>query len=599
MSLPRNLDFVTRASPSSPSLLTAENTSASPWISIPMRTVVIICVLIVAAVTGILIRCYKKRWQRTHRLPPPPDKDEQSQNGHHIAPPSSLASTDTHHEFDETSKLSTLHPIPPLSFISKPSHVVHPRPQPTNSPPPWLPEYTTPTTSTSSSSDATSFTSKLPPRPIPPQQVTLRSSNEDSTTYHTATDTISTFTSSGEKEDVFPSNERRVFEVETMSQPLRWNSAPAFPYPSQPSHAPSLLPPPADRSRRSRPNRARSDNQLQPSPSSIGTALSFSRVTLFSYEELAKVTNEFSAANLLGQGGFGSVHKGTLANGIQVAIKQLKAGSGQGDREFQAEVEIISRVHHKHLVSLVGYCIAEERRILVYEFVPNNTLKFHLHGSGITTMEWSSRVKVALGSAKGLAYLHEDCHPKIIHRDIKSDNVLLDLNCEAKIADFGLAKIFPDDNTYIEVTRVMGTFGYLDPECFLTQKFTERSDVFAFGVMVLELITGRQAVMRTQSSGVYSLVEWAKPLMEAHNYHVLVDPRLEANYDVNDMTRVVDCAAACVRASSRSRPKMSQIVRVLEGHLSLNVLNEGITVSRASTFNHIESSSLGSPTPLP
>ncbi|XP_077228275.1 proline-rich receptor-like protein kinase PERK1 [Tasmannia lanceolata] len=515
-------------------------------------------------------------------------KDEQSQNGQHIAPPSSLASTDTHPHpvFDETSNLSTLHPAPP-----------------TNSPPSSLPEYTT---ATSSSSDATSFTSKLPPRPIPPQQVILGSNNGDSTTYYTAPDTIYTFTSSGEEEDVFPSNERHVFEVETVNQPLRSNSTPAFLFPSQASHAPSLLPPPPDHinggrggSQPSHPNRARSDNQLQPSPSSFGTALSFSRVTCFTYDELAKATNEFSAANHLGQGGFGSVHRGMLANGIQVAIKQLKAGSTQGDREFQAEVEIISRVHHKHLVSLVGYCIAEERRILVYEFVPNNTLKFHLHGIGTPTMEWSSRVKVALGSAKGLAYLHEDCHPKIIHRDIKSDNILLDLNCEAKIADFGLAKIFPDDNTYIEVTRIMGTFGYLDPECFLTRKFTERSDVYAFGIMVLELITGRQAVIRTESSGVYSLVEWARPLMEAHNYYVLVDPRLESNYDVNDMTQVVDCAAACVRASSRSRPKMSQIVRYLEGDLSRNAMNEGITISRASTFSHIESSSLYSPTPLP
>ncbi|XP_077219771.1 proline-rich receptor-like protein kinase PERK1 isoform X2 [Tasmannia lanceolata] len=270
-----------------------------------------------------------------------------------------------------------------------------------------------------------------------------------------------------------------------------------------------------------------------------------------------------------------------LGNGVQVAIKQLKSGSGQGDREFQAEVEIISRVHHKHLVSLVGYCIADEQRILVYEFVPNKSLKFHLHGSGSPTIDWSTRVKVALGSAKGLAYLHEDCYPKIIHRDIKSDNILLDLNYEAKIADFGLAKIFPDDKTHIEVSQLMGTFGYLDPDCFWTCKFTNKSDVFSFGVVLLELITGRQAIVRTQSSGVYSLVEWARPLMEAHNYHLLVDSRLQSNYNVNEMTRVVDCAAACVRPSSRSRPSMSKIVRFLEGHLSLDDLNEGITVSHA------------------
>ncbi|XP_077219735.1 proline-rich receptor-like protein kinase PERK1 isoform X2 [Tasmannia lanceolata] len=497
-----------------------------------------------------------------------------------------MASIDTRQVFDEMTELRTLRTTPTFSFIPQPSQVRPPLPAnslpselSTGIPPPWLREYTSTTTPSSS------FTSTVP------SPVILRSRDEGSSSYLTATDNTPTLISPGEPEDGFP-------------LPLRRHSEPAFSLSSQLSHVPSLLPLPVnginggrEGSRLMHHNRTSSDNQLQPQPSTsgIGIDLRFSRVTVFSYEELAKATDEFSDENHLGQGGFGSVHRGTLANGDQVAIKQLKSGSGQGDREFQAEVEIISRVHHKHLVSLVGYCIAEEHRILVYEFVCNNTLKFHLHGSGRPTMEWSTRVKVALGSAKGLAYLHEDCHPKIIHRDIKSDNILLDLYYEAKIADFGLAKIFPDDNTYIEVTRVMGTFGYLDPECFLTRKFTERSDVFSFGVMILELITGRQAIIRTQSSGVYSLVEWARPLMESHNYHLLVDPRLESNYNFNEMTRVVDCAAACLRPSSRSRPKMSQIVRVLEGHLSLNLLNEGITVSRASTFNHIESSSLYSP----
>ncbi|KAJ6673664.1 SERINE-THREONINE/TYROSINE-PROTEIN KINASE CATALYTIC DOMAIN-CONTAINING PROTEIN-RELATED [Salix viminalis] len=167
-------------------------------------------------------------------------------------------------------------------------------------------------------------------------------------------------------------------------------------------------------------------------PPSPGIALGFSKST-FSYDELARATDGFSNANLLGQGGFGYVHKGVLPNGKEVAVKQLKAGSGQGEREFQAEVEIISRVHHKHLVSLVGYCITGSHRLLVYEFVPNNTLEFHLHGKGRPTMDWPARLKIALGSAKGLAYLHEDCHPKIIHRDIKASNILLDFKFEAKV----------------------------------------------------------------------------------------------------------------------------------------------------------------------
>ncbi|PIN19254.1 Non-specific serine/threonine protein kinase [Handroanthus impetiginosus] len=166
-----------------------------------------------------------------------------------------------------------------------------------------------------------------------------------------------------------------------------------------------------------------------PSP---GMALGFSTST-FTYEDLAATTHGFSNANLLGQGGLGYVHKDALPNGKEVAIKQLKAGSGQGEREFQTEVEIISKVHHKYLVSLVGYCITGTQRMLVYEFVPNNTLEFHLHGKERPVMDWSTQLKIALGAAKGLACLHENCHPKIIHRDIKSSNILLDFNFEAKV----------------------------------------------------------------------------------------------------------------------------------------------------------------------
>ncbi|XP_057968107.1 proline-rich receptor-like protein kinase PERK1 isoform X2 [Malania oleifera] len=198
-----------------------------------------------------------------------------------------------------------------------------------------------------------------------------------------------------------------------------------------------------------------SEKPLRPAPS--GIALSFSKIA-FTYEELAIATNGFSNANLLGQGGFGYVHKGIFAGGKEVAVKQLKAGSGQGEREFQAEVEIISRVHHRHLVSLVGYCISGTQRLLVYEFVPNSTLEFHLHGKGNPLMDWTTRMKIALGSAKGLAYLHEDCQPRIIHRDIKAANILLDYNFEAKVADFGLAKFSLDTETHVS-TRVMGTFG--------------------------------------------------------------------------------------------------------------------------------------------
>lgn len=307
----------------------------------------------------------------------------------------------------------------------------------------------------------------------------------------------------------------------------------------------------------------------------------------FTYEELAAATGNFSQANLLGQGGFGYVHKGVLPSGKAVAVKQLKSGSGQGEREFQAEVDIISRVHHRHLVSLVGYCIAGARRMLVYDFVPNKTLEFHLHGKGLPVMEWATRLRIALGSAKGLAYLHEDCHPRIIHRDVKSANILLNNNFEAMVADFGLAKLTSDNNTHVS-TRVMGTFGYLAPEYASSGKLTEKSDVFSYGVMLLELLTGRRPIDATNSFLEDSLVDWARPALSRAladgNYDDVADPRLEGNYDPVEMTRVVAGAAACVRHSAKKRPKMSQIVRALEGDMSLEDLNEGVRPGQSMMF---------------
>ncbi|KAL2348504.1 hypothetical protein Fmac_002504 [Flemingia macrophylla] len=299
----------------------------------------------------------------------------------------------------------------------------------------------------------------------------------------------------------------------------------------------------------------------------------------FSYEELATATSGFADANLIGQGGFGYVHKGVLPNGKEVAVKSLKTGSGQGEREFQAEIDIISRVHHRHLVSLVGYCISGGQRMLVYEFIPNNTLEYHLHGKGRPTMDWPTRMRIAIGSAKGLAYLHEDCHPRIIHRDIKAANVLIDDSFEAKVADFGLAKLTTDNNTHVS-TRVMGTFGYLAPEYASSGKLTEKSDVFSFGVMLLELVTGKRPV---DHSNVMedSLVDWARPLLtrgleEDGNFGELVDPFLEGNYNPQELSRMAACAAASIRHSSKKRPKMSQIVRILEGDVSLDDLRDGI-----------------------
>ncbi|KAE8714687.1 Proline-rich receptor-like protein kinase PERK2 [Hibiscus syriacus] len=342
-----------------------------------------------------------------------------------------------------------------------------------------------------------------------------------------------------------------------------------------------------------------SDKPTNPSPSP-GVPMGHSLGT-FTYEDLALATDNFSDSNLIGQGGFGYVHKGVLKDGKVVAIKQLKAGSGQGEREFQAEVDIISRVHHKHLVSLVGYCIVGVRWLLVYDFVPNNSLEFHLHGivnrrEERSVMNWSTRMKIALGAAKGLAYLHEDCKPKIIHRDIKAANILPDESFEARVADFGLAKSSLDTDTHVS-TRVMGTFGYMAPEYASSGKLTEKSDVFSFGVVLLELITGRRPVDKTQPFVDDSIVDWAWPFLsqalEHGNFDAFVDSRLK-EYDSNEMTRMIACAAAYVRHSARSRPRMSQVVRALEGNISLDDLNEGITPGHSRAFGSFESSDYSS-----
>ncbi|RZR80626.1 hypothetical protein BHM03_00006681 [Ensete ventricosum] len=307
----------------------------------------------------------------------------------------------------------------------------------------------------------------------------------------------------------------------------------------RPPRPPSHLPPPPTISSSGGLGSNNSGCEEDPPAPSPGVALGFSKST-FTYEELATATDDFSDANLLGQGGFGYVHRGALADGKEVAIKQLKAGSGQGEREFQAEVEIISRVHHKHLVSLVGYCIAGCKRLLVYEFVPNNTLGFHLHGQ--PTMEWPTRLRIALGSAKGLAYLHEDY--------------------------FGLAKFASDTDTHIS-TRVMGTFGYASSSRLISICF-----IISDSLLKIRDFTScaRPRLARAVDDG---------------NYDALVDPRLGKKYDLNEMARMVACAAACVRHSARRRPRMSQlflmlesvtdqIARALEGDTRLEDSNEGI-----------------------
>ncbi|KAJ9179175.1 hypothetical protein P3X46_010994 [Hevea brasiliensis] len=297
---------------------------------------------------------------------------------------------------------------------------------------------------------------------------------------------------------------------------------------------------------------------------------------LYTYEELAKATGSFSNKNQLGVGGCGQVFKGEFPNGEVVAIKKLKYEAGQSQAEmkaaqlqFEVEIQTLIRIRHRNLVKLLGYCNDEADRLFVCEFVPNNSLKSHLHGNGNSIVIWSNRMKIALGTAKGLTYLHEGCNPRVIHRDIKSENILLDKNFEPKIADFGLAKD-PSDSTSHISTEPKGTFGYFAPECFNNRQLTDKSDVFSFGIVLLELITGKPAV-DDEGNDRINLADWARPRLKQAlyrgKYSVLVDSKLQKAYKKKDLARMTCCAAACVYKPAKFRPKMSQIVEVLQGNM--------------------------------
>ncbi|KAG6477370.1 hypothetical protein ZIOFF_066623 [Zingiber officinale] len=279
-----------------------------------------------------------------------------------------------------------------------------------------------------------------------------------------------------------------------------------------------------------------------PQPSPRGTRS-------FTYEELAISTNNFSMDNVLGEGGFSLVYKGTLTDGTKVAIKRLKDTHRQPDLEFMKEADILSLVHHRHLVSLIGFYVSELICLLVCEYVPNKTLEFHLHGRNGPTLAWKHRFRISLDSAKGLEYLHEHCNPRVIHRDIKAANILLDDQFRAKIADFGIAKHFSDEKTHIS-TVVKGTYGYLAPEYASSGQLTDKSDVYSYGVLLLELITGRRPL---------GLADWARPLlqqaMENGVYDALIDPSLEKNYSPVEAGTMVACASACLNRAAALRPR--------------------------------------------
>ncbi|KAK8342220.1 hypothetical protein V6Z12_A08G217700 [Gossypium hirsutum] len=289
-------------------------------------------------------------------------------------------------------------------------------------------------------------------------------------------------------------------------------------------------------------------------------------VKTFTLVELEKATSNFSSKRILGEGGFGRVYRGVMEDGSEVAVKLLTRDNQNGDREFIAEVEMLSRLHHRNLVKLVGICIEGRIRCLVYELVPNGSVESHLHGvdKNKGPLDWDARLKIALGAARGLAYLHEDSNPRVIHRDFKASNVLLEDDFTPKVSDFGLAREATEGSQHIS-TRVMGTFGYVAPEYAMTGHLLVKSDVYSFGVVLLELLTGRKPVDMSQPQGQENLVTWARPLLSSREgVEQLVDPSLAGTYNFDDMAKVAAIASMCVHPEVTHRPFMGEVVQALK-----------------------------------
>ncbi|XP_004299749.1 PREDICTED: serine/threonine-protein kinase At5g01020 isoform X1 [Fragaria vesca subsp. vesca] len=294
-------------------------------------------------------------------------------------------------------------------------------------------------------------------------------------------------------------------------------------------------------------------------------------VHIFTHDEMRLATKNFRPDLILGEGGFGIVYKGVIDDTVrpgytatQVAIKELNPEGYQGDREWLAEVNYLGQFSHPNLVRLIGYCCEDEHRQLVYEYMASGSLEKHLFRRVGCTLTWTRRMKIALDAAKGLAFLHGAERP-IIYRDFKTSNILLDANFNAKLSDFGLAKEGPmGDQTHVS-TRVMGTYGYAAPEYVMTGHLTARSDVYGFGVVLLEMLIGRRAMDKSRPSREHNLVEWARPLLN-HNKKLLriVDPRLEGQYSLKTALKVAHLAYQCLSQNPKGRPLMSQVVEILE-----------------------------------
>ncbi|GJY43941.1 probable serine/threonine-protein kinase [Tanacetum coccineum] len=285
----------------------------------------------------------------------------------------------------------------------------------------------------------------------------------------------------------------------------------------------------------------------------------------YTLRELDIATNGFSSENVIGEGGYGIVYSGVLADNTMVAVKNLLNNRGQAEKEFKVEVEAIGRVRHKNLVRLLGYCAEGAQRILVYEYVNNGNLEQWLHGDvgPVSPLTWEIRMNIVLGMAKGLTYLHEGLEPKVVHRDIKSSNILLDRQWNPKVSDFGLAKLLGSEKSYV-TTRVMGTFGYVAPEYASTGMLNERSDVYSFGILIMEIISGRNPVDYGRPADEVNLVDWLKTMVTNRNAEGVLDPKLPEKPSSRALKRALLVALRCVDPSAQKRPKMGHVIHMLE-----------------------------------
>ncbi|XP_010265697.1 PREDICTED: probable receptor-like protein kinase At1g80640 isoform X2 [Nelumbo nucifera] len=285
-------------------------------------------------------------------------------------------------------------------------------------------------------------------------------------------------------------------------------------------------------------------------------------VSVFDYQLLEAATNNFRESNVVGEGGFGCIYKARFDENFLAAVKRLEGGGQDAEKEFENEVDLLSRLRHSNIISLLGYCIHAETRFLVCELMQNGSLETQLHGpSHGSALTWHIRMKIALETAKGLEYLHEHCNPPVIHRDLKSSNILLDSNFNAKLSDFGLAVTSGAQNKNIKLS---GTLGYVAPEYLLDGKLTEKSDVYAFGVVLLELLMGRKPVEKMESTECQSIVTWALPqLTDRSKLPNIVDPVIRNMMDLKHLYQVAAVAVLCVQPEPSYRPLITDVLHSL------------------------------------